>query len=851
MPLRTGGTVAVCAALALLALLPAAGPSGPIPSQSSSPDPILLSGTPVPGLIVGDVTWDVAGSPYLITKDVTVDANASLTIMAGVEVRFEGVWTLTSDGTTRVQGAPGNPVSFRQNRTDAQAQFIIRAWNRGSLSLVRAVLDDGAVLANGTVRLAVDGLDVRCGVSACGNPLHLQGVSDVALRDVTVEYASTPPGTWGLEGHDTKRLLLDDFSIRGTYGGISVHGCDACRISNGTLSGLSPTTYGLYLQGNDSSILNLHFPSGSSTQIQADGNRNGVYGNRLEFARDTAVSVGGDGIVVEGNVIRDSGGSGIYVYRTTDALIRNNQVSGARTRGIIVTHGAQPAYGSTVVGNYVEGSGWGIMSEQTQGLIRGNTLRGNGVGVELRLGSNEVDHNHFEFNTVQARDTVPGNAWDDGYPSGGNWWSDYAGDDLYSGPGQDIPGSDGIGDAPQPVPTFGVDRYPFYSAPAPGVPQEFTANAQVGGIVRLTWRPAPMADSYYLYTASAPTGFNFGAPIRLPNVTEWVDFAATTPGPHYYVLRAHNTTVDRTGATSNTAGAWTKAFPAGRSTLSLPFVRYPWVEYTHPGWVDTVGEFAAATGATSFAYMEAGRWRYVPGDGDPNRPLILGEGYFGDFSGPTSMTFAGLPGAMIDYAAWPPYPIAGFDPASTARQIAAAVVGDDVVVTWVQIAEVPPGNGTYEVCASRTPAGLRGYPGAGCPLLATVPATTGATLSYTHVSALAASSSWYYQVVPFRAAYLKGASTYSVGVVATTLAPGYSAIGLPLQPFENGTYVARNVSSLSGPGSAGVVWFDPARGDWVAHASWMAAGTYDAPFTMVMAVQVDVAAPTRIVFVGV
>src|SRR3990170_1348294 len=437
MPLRTEGKIAVCAALALLALLPAAGPSGPIPNQSSSPDPILPSGTPVPGLIVGDVTWDVAGSPYLIAKDVTVDANASLTIMAGVEVRFEGVWTLTSDGTTRVQGAPGNPVSFRQNRTDAQAQFIIRAWNRGSVSLVRAVLDDGAVLANGT------------------------------------------------------------------------------------LSGLSPTTYGVYLQGNDSSILNLHFPSGSSTQIQADGNRNGVYGNRLEFARDTPVSVGGDGIVVEGNVIGDSGGSGIYVYRTTDALIRNNQVFGARTRGIIVTHGAQPAYGSTVVRNYVEGSGWGIMSEQTQGLIRGNTLRGNGVGVELRLGSNQVDHNHFEFNTVQARDTVPGNAWDDGYPSGGNWWSDYAGDDLYSGPGQDIPGSDGIGDAPQPVPTFGVDRYPFYSVPAPGVPQEFTANAQVGGIVRLTWRPAPMADSYYLYTASAPTGFNFGAPIRLPNVTEW------------------------------------------------------------------------------------------------------------------------------------------------------------------------------------------------------------------------------------------------------------------------------------------------------------------------------------------
>jgi hypothetical protein len=36
--------------------------------------------------------------------------------------------------------------------------------------------------------------------------------------------------------------------------------------------------------------------------------------------------------------------------------------------------------------------------------------------------------------------------WDNGYPSGGNYWSDYTGTDNYSGPSQNIPGSDGIGD---------------------------------------------------------------------------------------------------------------------------------------------------------------------------------------------------------------------------------------------------------------------------------------------------------------------------------------------------------------------------------------------------------------------
>ena len=40
------------------------------------------------------------------------------------------------------------------------------------------------------------------------------------------------------------------------------------------------------------------------------------------------------------------------------------------------------------------------------------------------------------------------NDWDNGYPSGGNYWSVYSGVDNNHGINQDIPGSDGIGDTP-------------------------------------------------------------------------------------------------------------------------------------------------------------------------------------------------------------------------------------------------------------------------------------------------------------------------------------------------------------------------------------------------------------------
>jgi hypothetical protein len=53
------------------------------------------------------------------------------------------------------------------------------------------------------------------------------------------------------------------------------------------------------------------------------------------------------------------------------------------------------------------------------------------------------------------------NVWDDGYPSGGNYWSDYKGIDVKSGPNQDQPRSDGIGDTPYVIDANNQDRYPL------------------------------------------------------------------------------------------------------------------------------------------------------------------------------------------------------------------------------------------------------------------------------------------------------------------------------------------------------------------------------------------------------
>ena len=102
--------------------------------------------------------------------------------------------------------------------------------------------------------------------------------------------------------------------------------------------------------------------------------------------------------------------------------------------------------------------------------VAGNNITDNFVGVFYCCANNTYYHNNFIDNQHQVHDyawSVPDipeisiNVWDDGYPSGGNYWSDYAGEDLYSGPYQNETGSDGIGDSPYIIDTNNVDRYPL------------------------------------------------------------------------------------------------------------------------------------------------------------------------------------------------------------------------------------------------------------------------------------------------------------------------------------------------------------------------------------------------------
>jgi len=120
---------------------------------------------------------------------------------------------------------------------------------------------------------------------------------------------------------------------------------------------------------------------------------------------------------------------------------------------------------TVIVGNNFTLNDFGLRCESGSfNTVYGNNIINNSHGIMIVSGSigNTISHNNIINNTEQVY--VSGeqiNIWDLGYPSGGNYWSDYNGTDLYWEPGQDEIGGDGVGDTAYVIDANNTDRYPL------------------------------------------------------------------------------------------------------------------------------------------------------------------------------------------------------------------------------------------------------------------------------------------------------------------------------------------------------------------------------------------------------
>lgn len=157
------------------------------------------------------------------------------------------------------------------------------------------------------------------------------------------------------------------------------------------------------------------------------------------------------------NTGNDSGAAGIHLSH-----VRNVKIAECIIKSSFTGIQLENATSCTIIRNEIKNNyahGIYLRSGSSLNLITSNTISNNPTGIfvaDIDSRENKIYHNNFVNNTSQKGGVGIGGSWDNGYPSGGNYWSNYIGVDLKSGPQQDQIGSDGIYDYPN-----WLDNYPL------------------------------------------------------------------------------------------------------------------------------------------------------------------------------------------------------------------------------------------------------------------------------------------------------------------------------------------------------------------------------------------------------
>jgi len=170
------------------------------------------------------------------------------------------------------------------------------------------------------------------------------------------------------------------------------------------------------------------------------------------------------------NDVSNNYGNGIILNYASNNQITQNNINSNSEAGMRLSYSSH----NTVSGNYITRNqvGLSLLLFASNNTINENNIADQDIGISLRTSSNNlIYHNNFVNNTKQVYDVgwqgigqpFPGvplpseNIWDNNFPAGGNYWSDYS--NQY--PEAKELGTAGIWDTPYVVDENNQDRYPL------------------------------------------------------------------------------------------------------------------------------------------------------------------------------------------------------------------------------------------------------------------------------------------------------------------------------------------------------------------------------------------------------
>ncbi|HTT26611.1 MAG TPA: right-handed parallel beta-helix repeat-containing protein, partial [Thermoplasmata archaeon] len=311
-----------------------------------------------------------------------------------------------------------------------------------------------------------DGLSLLAINASDSNQSGATGFSLDSDLEVEIANSSSDATAWGVVATGDGGLTIENSSFVGELTSafaVLIESSRSVTVRSDNLSHASgdalyvESSAGVTIADNDLTYAGAYALVLSGTaQVQADG-------NDLRFAASASAGIfSGLGVTVTNERGGDSTqpyGVGFVVASGADVLLENDsapatnvsfELSGAADVQLLGSNGSDSyvgvqfsnVNGATVAGNTFDNDRFGFSTGGDFGVM--------------------VYHNNFVndsgwMNPASAEQVT----WDHGYPGGGNFWGNWTGPDLRSGPFQDLTGADGLVDTPLTINGSNVDRYPL------------------------------------------------------------------------------------------------------------------------------------------------------------------------------------------------------------------------------------------------------------------------------------------------------------------------------------------------------------------------------------------------------
>jgi parallel beta-helix repeat protein len=535
----------------------------------------VRAGKAVQGIIFFDTNWTLADSPIWVEGSVMLPLGVNLTIEPGVEIRFNGNYTIWVNGNFTSLGTSANKIVFRSNSTSPE----YNDWFK--------------IRANVTSRFEVSHTHFQNAFSA----IELMGRDGDSFTNLSFENSFI-----GIAALWSSGVSVTNSSFTDVYHGLKLTNSSNVVRNNAFTGGRIATD----IKCNDvvtfciDNVVEMNSFSDmeGGVYLRSDSQWSELSNNRIH--NNTFVDVDGpvsihntmgasEKNVIENNSM-EAGGYGIFLTGTANNTVQQNHITGFRES--IALYGAEE---NLVTRNVVSRGLDGVVVRDT---IFGNEITFNnivsftGCGVALVQGStgNLIHHNNLLDSGHNGCDPGLSNQWDNGYPSGGNFWSDYTGPDAFNGPNQDIPGADAIGDAPYDTRGSGKDNYPLLWMPFDNIPltklsAELTGQRFENVTVswNLTWPNGDVSLNLTRFDVFRSDSYNesrsgYQLLASVSNDTfAYLDLKAgegNSSNYFYYVCAVNKTNVSH--CSLDQVGKFTRALDAGWNLVSVPLIPSDW-----------------------------------------------------------------------------------------------------------------------------------------------------------------------------------------------------------------------------------------------------------------------------------